>query len=94
MPPSSQFSRAGAVVSERAGDRFVLLDAAGTELITLNPVGSLVWDELSEPRSVAALVGSLSVHFSNVPEARLRADVERFLAELEEAELVVRHAAD
>lgn len=91
--PTTVYRRADDVIFERAGDRVVLLDSAGAELITLNAVGSIVWEALQEPASTDVLADQLSERFADVPRDQLRSDVERFVAQLEEAELVSRHAA-
>ena len=65
-----------------AGDRAVLLDASGTELITLNPVGSLVWNELDGVRGPAELAAALHDRFTGVSLDELRADIAEFLDEL------------
>lgn len=72
-----------------AGSRAVLLDASGTELITLNPVGSLVWNELDGRRDADELAASLHEKFAGVELTELRADVAAFLDELVELGLVV-----
>ena len=77
---------------EVAGDRAVLLDADGKELITLNPVGTLVWQMLDEPLDAEAVAEALQASFPDVPMAKLEDDANRFLAELAASELVVDDA--
>ena len=50
--------RADHVIWEVTGSRAVLLDPDGTELITLNPVGTLVWDAIDDlpPDAIADLL--------------------------------------
>ncbi len=81
--------RADDVVFDMAGERAVLLDAAGTELITLNPVGSLVWNELDGDRGPGELAADLHPRFDGVSEQELRDDIASFLDELAELGLVV-----
>jgi Coenzyme PQQ synthesis protein D (PqqD) len=81
------------VVFEVAGDRAVLLDAQGKELITLNPVGTLVWQMLDEPLDAGEVAAALQTAFPDVPRTLLEDDANRFLAELSASELVVDDAA-
>ena len=87
------FRRADNVVKEVVDDRAFLLDDRGVEMIVLNPVGTLVWDALDEPRDATAIAASLVDHFVDVTLEQLEQDVEAFLEELREAGLVVAVAA-
>ncbi len=78
---------------EVSGDRAVLLDVAGTELITLNPVGTIVWQALDEPRDAPAVAAHLQERFPDVHVEQLEADAAAFLDELAAAGLVVADAA-
>jgi len=84
-----RISRALDVVSEMAGDRAILLDSTGAELITLNPVGSLIWNAIEGEASAADLATMLAGHFPQVSESELRADVDEFIEQLRTAGLVV-----
>ena len=70
------------VVFDMAGERAVLLDASGRELITLNPVGSIVWNELDGARDAAALAADLHGRFTGVDHDELTRDIDAFLDEL------------
>jgi Coenzyme PQQ synthesis protein D (PqqD) len=89
----SRFRRSDHVVYEVTGDRAVLLDADGRELITLNPVGTVVWQLLDEPLNAGEVATALHATFPDVPMAKLEVDANRFLAELAASELVVDDAA-
>jgi hypothetical protein len=80
--------RADHVIWEVTGERAVLLDRDGSELITLNPVGTLVWDA-ADGRPAADIVDALHPRFEGVTREQLAADVDAFLAELAELGLVV-----
>lgn len=82
------YRRSSKVSYEVAGERAVILDAAGRELITLNPVGTLVWCELDGVRGADELVACLTGRFTGVTPEQLRADVSEFLRELDDLELV------
>ena len=76
-------------MQEKAGDRIVLLDPAGRELITLNPVGSVVWELADGDHSVEELAGRLAQRFPAVPAEQVAADVAAFVAELSSMGLLV-----
>lgn len=82
-------SRVPDVVSEMSGDRAILLDAAGVELITLNPVGSLIWNSIDGVVSADGLTSVLTAHFPDVSPVQLRTDVDEFIEQLLAAGLVV-----
>ena len=71
----------------------MLLDQSGTELITLNPVGTLVWQALDRPGDVHTIARQLSVTFPDVAVEQLETDAAGFLDELAAAGLVVDDAA-
>ena len=89
---AGRFRRVDGVFFEVTGDRAVLLDSSGTELITLNPVGTVVWQTLDRPRSAAEVAEHLHANFPDVPKAQLLDDAEHFLVELAEAQLVTDDA--
>ncbi len=68
------------VVHEVIDGRAVLVDAAGTELITLNEAGSLIWAELDGATDLATLYRAFPQWSSD--------DVDAFLAELADAGLL------
>jgi hypothetical protein len=80
--------RADHVIWEVTGSRAVLLDSDGSELITLNPVGTLVWDAVDglPPDEITDL---LHPRFEGVSREQLAADVRAFLVELEELGVIV-----
>ncbi len=80
--------RSDLVVFEVTDGRAVLLDASGTELITLNPVGTIVWNALDGTRDVDALARVLASEFPDVDPAQLVDDVRRFLDELGDLHLL------
>ena len=70
------------MVSDVVEDRAVLVDPAGQELITLNSVGTLVWDALDGRRGVPELCRVVSDQYPSTPAAQVEADVRSFLDEL------------
>jgi len=81
--------RADDVIFEVTGGRAVLLDAAGTELITLNAVGTLVWQGLDGRRTSDQLAADLHARFEGVTREDLANDIAAFVAELKASGLVV-----
>jgi hypothetical protein len=80
--------RADHVIWEVTGARAVLLDPDGTELITLNPVGTLVWDAI-DGRTPDAIADLLHPQFEGVTREQLAIDVRAFLDDLEQLGVIV-----
>lgn len=80
------------VIAERSGERTVVLDADGTTLTTLSPVGALLWEQL--PCDVAGAVSYLTTRFPDVAEAVFVADVTAFLDELAANSLIIEIDAE
>jgi hypothetical protein len=78
------------VVYEVVDGQAVLVDPAGAELITLNRVGTLVWQELDGRRDTEELVAVLVETFDDAPADEIARDVVAFLAELEAGALISR----
>jgi hypothetical protein len=72
-------------------DKAVIVDPTGAELLTLNQVGTIVWQAIDGTRDEPALVEELATRFPDVPRQTLDGDVRRFLAELANVGLVVEH---
>jgi hypothetical protein len=85
MPPR----RSPDVTYEVVDGRAMLIDAAGTEIITLNPVGSLVWTALDGKRDVAALADHLLPELQGVSRAELERDIADFASELAASNLII-----
>jgi hypothetical protein len=83
------YRRADGVLSEVIGDKAALVNPEGTELLTLNPVGSIVWEALPEAGKVEELVACVTAACENVPAAQVAADVSGFLDELQRLGLIV-----
>ena len=69
----------------------MLIAPAGEEVIVLNPTGSTLWDALADPNGsdADALAKHLAAAHPSVAAEVLAADVDAFLAELQDAGLVV-----
>jgi hypothetical protein len=74
---------------DTSDERAVILDAQGSTLITLNPVGTLLWLELDTPCDADGLTSVLRERFPDVAAQQLRDDVESFIDSLSEEGLLV-----
>ncbi len=80
--------RSARVTYEIVDDQAILIDGEGRELITLNPVGTLVWVALDGTVTEQGLVEILASRFPEVERSRLAADIDTFLSELRELDLL------
>jgi len=80
--------RRDGVSYEPSGDTVVILDADGTVMTTLNPVGAVIWKALDGERDAAALAAELVPQFDGVAVHELEADIIDFVESLVEAKLV------
>lgn len=83
------YRRADGVLSEILDGRAMLVASDGTELITLNPTGTAVWDALAHASEPSEIAARLHETRTDVALDVLESDVCAFLIELEEAALVV-----
>jgi coenzyme PQQ synthesis protein D (PqqD) len=77
------------VVSEVVDGRALLVSTAGMELITLNAVGSIVWEGLAEPATRSALTDLVLERVTGATREQVESDVDAFLSELRAAGVVV-----
>ena len=99
VPPSRLSPMPGEVPRRAAGVTYeiiegqaVVIDPEGRELITLNDVGTMIWENLDGNRGVTELVDELLGNFDGVSHEEFEADVVAYLAELREAGIVERAA--
>ncbi len=79
----SNFAVANGVLWEQVDVKVMLIDQASSELVTLNPVGSLIWQTLTAgPAAVDRLAEVVNEAFPEVGLTQAAADVEVFLDEL------------
>jgi hypothetical protein len=84
-------ARAEGVLDSTVEGKAVLIGAAGTQVVDLNPLGTLVWGGLDGTRELADLVDLVRDALADpdaVPRARIEADVSAFLDRLSSLELV------
>lgn len=75
--------------SHPSGERVVVFHKSTKNSIVLNPTGSWLWEQLAKPHSRQELVDKLVERFPDVERDQLADDVETYLRELTENELVV-----
>ena len=88
-----RYHRSSTVTWELVDERAVILDADGSTLTTLNPVGTLIWRRLDEPCGPAELGRHLADRFPSVDQQQLESDAGAFLDGLAREGLVVSEAA-
>lgn len=76
------------VTSEVVDGQAVLIPPSGQEIITLNVVGTLIWNALDSPRDVEGLTQYLLDQLTNVERDELTRDLEAFLRDLQENDLI------
>lgn len=75
------------MVAEMDGD-LVMMDVSQGSYFAINPVGAHVWTQLETPQTVAALTASVKGAFNSDNAARIEADVDLFLADLAQHNLI------
>lgn len=79
------FDVASGVLWEQVDVKVMLIDSASSELVTLNPVGSLIWQALAKaPSTTDVLARVVVAAFPETDIAQAVADVESFVGELVE----------
>jgi hypothetical protein len=69
-------------------DGAVLMDIQGGSMLTLNPIGSIIWRQLSDGRSPGQIAEYLASEFS-IPREQALADVNEFMQQLEAQQLIL-----
>jgi Coenzyme PQQ synthesis protein D (PqqD) len=77
-----RFRRASGVIHEQLDGHAVLLDPDAVRMLTLNRVGTLVWELLDHDRTGTELVALLLPEVRGVTVEQLEADVASYLDEL------------
>jgi predicted thioredoxin/glutaredoxin len=83
------FERVADVTFEVFDGLAVLVDPRGVEMITLNRVGTLVWQELDRAKTVNELVAAILPTLAGTTADELERDIRTFLQELVGTGLVV-----
>jgi hypothetical protein len=80
--------RSPSVTYEVVDGRAVLVDPEGRELLTLNHVGTVVWEASDGTKDEQQLIDVVSERFAEVDRSQIERDVHAFLAELRSSGLV------
>ncbi len=81
--------RSPEVIHEAVDERAMLVSPDGSELITLNAVGTMVWDMLGTAMEAREVAAQLHSRFKEVPLEQLERDIEVFLDSMRERGLVL-----
>lgn len=81
--------RTGEVLVSEVDGEVVMLDRESDVYYGLNEVGAHIWEQLEEPRSVDELEESTAEAF-DVSRVRCREDIQEFLTDLLESDLIER----
>lgn len=76
-------ARNGEWLTTSVGDEFVMMSVSSGKYIVVSAVGARVWDLIAEPVDLDALCRRLTEEFE-VSAEQCRADVLRFIAEMEQ----------
>jgi hypothetical protein len=68
-------------------DGAVLMNIKGGHMVTLNPIGSIIWQQLSDGHSREQIAAHLASEFG-ISQERASADVNEFLEQLEAHHLI------
>jgi Coenzyme PQQ synthesis protein D (PqqD) len=77
----------GKFLVSQLADETVLMDTVSGDYMGLNPVGTVIWDLLQQPQTVATLVRLLLDRYE-VTEEQCRNEVEPFLQELDKRKML------
>jgi hypothetical protein len=80
--------RSDRVDETRIGDRLVLYHRDTGAGIVLNPVGSLVWETLANPRSTDEIVHFLTQRYESIARERVSEDVAAYVGSLRGQSLI------
>src|SRR5258708_24103695 len=68
-------------------DGAVLMNIKGGHMVTLNPIGSIIWEQVSDGRSPEQIADRLASEFA-IPREQAAVDVSEFLEQLEAQHLI------
>jgi Coenzyme PQQ synthesis protein D (PqqD) len=77
----------GKFLVSQLADETVLMDTVSGDYMGLNPVGTVIWDLLQQPQTVATLVTLLLDRYE-VTEEQCRNEADSFLQELDKRKML------
>ncbi|MCI5947362.1 MAG: PqqD family protein [Oscillospiraceae bacterium] len=78
----------GYVLREIAGEYLAVPSQNGGEIVILNPVSRVLWEELQEPKTLDELTAKITEMF-DVEKDEARSDISKFLENLKNSGLAV-----
>ena len=78
----------GYVLREIAGEYLAVPSQNGGEIVILNPVSRVLWEELQEPKTLDELTAKITEMF-DVEKDEARSDISQFLENLKSSGLAV-----
>lgn len=86
---STIYTRSDKTSTHPSGERVVVFHQVTRDSIVLNPTGSLIWEALTTSKTREQLLTVLSEAYPEVPQEALESDLDAYLTELGENQLVV-----
>ena len=87
---SSIVSARADLLSTEIDGELVMMDMDGGRYFNLNPIGTLIWRELEQPRKVADLCQSLGERYG-APAEEIERDVLDLLRQMDDKKLIRLH---
>lgn len=88
MDPETLIERNSEMMVADMDGELVMMDVNQGNYFSVNQVGSHIWTKLETPQTVAALVTSVKDAFKTEDATQVKADVDRFLTDLETHKLI------
>ena len=87
----TRFIQNHALLSTEIDDELVMISDDQEYFISLNAMGKFIFDSLSSPKSMDELVEAILAHCDDVNHVQCKADLEAFLVDLMQQQLVFEH---
>lgn len=87
MNHSRRFRIPTHALGKRVGEEVVILDLSGGEYLSLNPVGSRIWELIEEGRSLAEIYDVVSDEY-DAPRETITNDIDNLVRELTDRRLI------
>lgn len=72
-------------------DEMLMMHAESGRFVSLNDTGTFLWEQIAEPMDIDGLAACLEREFE-VDRAQAREDVERWIGEMRENDVIVEHS--
>ena len=82
------YRRSSGVDTSTVGERVIAFERASKRAVVLNPTGAVIWQLLESPHSPGQLSAALQQQFPDVSAQQIGADVETYLQELLDQNLI------